>query len=121
VSPRTLRRLAAGALAASVLVPSAFVRQGPRLCAFHAVTGRSCPSCGMTRSWNAMGHGDLRSAAGYHLLGPATFVGAAALVLAGDRRVARVVEPDARMRPILTALAAIWIGAWALRLGAAEE
>jgi hypothetical protein len=75
----------------------------------------------MTRSWNAMGHGDLRSAAGYHLLGPATFVGAAALVLAGDRRVARVVEPDARMRPILTALAAIWIGAWALRLGAAEE
>jgi hypothetical protein len=121
VSPRTLRRLAAGALAASVLVPSEAIRHGPRLCAFHAVTGRSCPSCGMTRSWNAIGHGDLRAAAGYHLLGPATFVAAAALVLAGDRRAARVVRPDARMRPILAALGAIWIGGWALSLGAAED
>jgi hypothetical protein len=68
-----------------------------------------------------MGHGDLRAAAGYHLLGPATFVGAAALVMAGDRRVARVVRPDERMRPILAALAAIWVGAWALRLGAGED
>jgi hypothetical protein len=42
------------------------------------------------------------------------------LVLAGDRRAARVVRPDARMRPILAALGAIWIGAWALRLGARE-
>jgi hypothetical protein len=116
MSPRTLRLLAGGALAACVLIPSALVQDGPRLCAFHALTGRSCPSCGMTRSWNALGHGDLRGAAGHHLLGPAAFVGAAALVVAGDRRAARVVRPDARMRSILGALAAIWVGAWAARL-----
>jgi hypothetical protein len=121
MSPRSLRRLAAGALAASVLVPSGFVRSGPRLCAFHALTGRPCPSCGMTRSWNAMGHGDLRGAAGYHLLGPATFVGAVFLVAAGDRRVTRVVRPDARMRPVLGALAAIWVGAWAGRLARGRD
>jgi hypothetical protein len=74
----------------------------------------------MTRSWNAMGHGDLRGAAGHHLLGPATFVGAATLVVAGDRRATRIVRPDARMRRILGALAAIWIGAWARRLRAGE-
>jgi hypothetical protein len=123
MSPRTLRRFLAGALVASVVVPSALVRgeRVPRLCAFHALTGRSCPSCGMTRSWNAMGHGDLRGAAGYHLLGPATFVGAALLVAVGDRRAARVVRPDARMRPILGALAAIWLGAWAGRLVGGED
>jgi hypothetical protein len=121
MSPRTLRLLAGGALAASVLVPPAFVREGPRLCAFHAVTGRSCPSCGMTRSWNAVGHGDLRAATAYHLLGPATFVGAAVLVVAGDERAARMVRPDARMRPILGALGAIWLGAWASRLASKED
>jgi hypothetical protein len=121
MSPRSLRLLTAGALAASVLVPSALVRDGRRLCVFHAVTGRSCPSCGMTRSWNAMGHGDLAAATGYHLLGPATFVGAAVLVVAGDRRAARVVRPDARMRAVLGGLAAVWVGAWARRLGAPER
>jgi hypothetical protein len=121
VSPRTLRALSAAALAAAVLVPTALVQGGPRLCAFHAVTGRSCPSCGMTRSWNAIGHGDLRSAAGYHLLGPATFVGAAVLVAVGDERAARVVQPDQRMRLVLGALAAAWLGAWAWRLAAGED
>jgi hypothetical protein len=121
VSPRALRWLCAGALAISVLVPTVAVRSGPRLCAFHAVTGRSCPSCGMTRSWNAMGHGDLRSAVGFHVLGPATFVAAAALVAGGDGRAARLLEPDARMRPILAALAAVWVGAWARQLAGGED
>jgi hypothetical protein len=121
MSPRWLRGLAAAALAASVLVPSALVRQGPRLCAFHALTGRSCPSCGMTRSWNAMGHGDLGAAVGYHLLGPATFVAAAVLVAAGDERAARVTRPDARMRVVLWGLAVTWVGAWASRLVRGED
>jgi uncharacterized protein DUF2752 len=121
MSPRSLRWLAAGALAASALVPTALVRSGPRLCAFHAVTGRSCPSCGMTRSWNAMGHGDLRGAVDYHVLGPATFVAAAAVVASGDGRAARLLDPDARMRPILAALAAVWVAAWAWRLATGED
>jgi hypothetical protein len=121
VSLRALRWLVAGALTMSVVVPTAFVRSGPRLCAFHALTGRSCPSCGMTRSWNAMGHGELRDAIGYHALGPATFIAAAAVVAAGDGRAVRLLEPDARMRPILAALAAVWVGAWARGLAAGAD
>ena len=121
MSPRSLRALAAAGLAASVLLPTTLVQAGPRLCAFHAVTGRSCPSCGMTRSWNAMGHGDLESAAGFHRLGPALFVAAAFLVAAGDRRAARVVQPDRRMRLVLGGLAATWVGAWAWRLAHGED
>jgi Protein of unknown function (DUF2752) len=75
----------------------------------------------MTRSWNAMGHGDLRAAVGYHVLGPATFLAAAAVVAGGDERAARLVSPDARMRPILAALAAVWIGAWAWGLAAGKD
>jgi hypothetical protein len=68
-----------------------------------------------------MGHGDLRGAVGYHVLGPATFVAAAALVAGGDGRAARLLEPDARMRPILAAVAAVWVGAWARRLATGED
>lgn len=121
MSPRALRRLIAGALAMSVLVPKAVVREGPRLCAFHAVTGRSCPSCGMTRSWNAIGHGDLRGAVDYHVLGVGTFVAAAAVVAGGDGRAARLLEPDSRMRRVLAALLAVWVGAWAWRLARGED
>lgn len=121
MSPSTLRRLVGGALALSILVPTAAVRAGPRLCAFYAVTGRSCPSCGMTRSWNAMGHGDLRGAVGYHVLGPATFVAAAAVLAGGDGPAARLLEPDARLRPILGAVVAVWVGAWAWRMAAGAD
>jgi len=121
MSPRWLRRLIAGALAASVLVPKAAVRGGPRLCVFHAMTGRSCPTCGMTRSWNAIGHGDLRGAVRYHVLGLGTFVAAVAVVAGGDGRAARLLEPDARMRRVLAALAAVWVGAWGWRLAAGED
>ncbi|RPH36991.1 MAG: DUF2752 domain-containing protein [Chloroflexi bacterium] len=121
MSPRSLRWLTAGAMAAAVLVPTAVVREGPRLCLFHALTGRSCPSCGMTRSWNAIGHGDLRAAVRYHALGPATFVAAAAVVAGGDGSAARLLEPDARMRPVLAALSAAWVGAWAWRLAAGKD
>src|SRR4249920_1232632 len=73
--------------------------------------GRPCPSCGMTRSWNAMGHGELRRAAGFHPLGPATFVAAAAIALGGDDRAARLLTPDPRLRPAFGALAAAWASA----------
>ena len=97
MSPRSLRWLAAGALAASALLPTELVRAAPRLCVFHAVTGRPCPSCGMTRSWNAMGHGQIREAADFHPMGPIAFVVAAGLVAVGDQRALRLLE-EARGR-----------------------
>ena len=38
-------------------------------------TGVICPSCGMTRSFMAIAHGDWRSAIDYHLFGPLLFIG----------------------------------------------
>ena len=116
MTPRTLRALAAAALAASALVPTALVRGAPRMCVVHAVTGRPCPSCGLTRSWNAMGHLEFRDAARYHALGPITFLVAAALVAAGDEGTARVLEPRAQARTALALLGAAWVGAWIWRL-----
>jgi hypothetical protein len=44
-------------------------------CAFHSITGHSCLTCGMTRSFHAVLHGDLAASIRYHLFGPAVFLG----------------------------------------------
>ncbi len=111
-----LRRLAAAALLASVAIPSEVVEGGPALCPFRAATGLPCPSCGMSRSWSAMGHGRLRDASTFHLMGPITFVAAAGLVVAGDERVSRAIEGRPSSRPLIGALATAWVGAWLWRL-----
>lgn len=111
-----LRRVAAAALVASAVLPPDLVRNGPVLCTFRAVTGRPCPSCGMTRSWNAMAHGRLREASAYHLMGPITFVAGAALVALGDQRASRIVEEQSWARPVLGTIGAAWVVAWLWRL-----
>ena len=116
-----LRRAATVAVVASAIVPAAVVEGGPVLCPFRAATGLPCPTCGMTRSWNAMGHGRLRDASAFHLMGPVTFVGALVLVAAGDQRAARLVEQRAWSRPVVGALGAAWIVAWLWRLAGARR
>ena len=111
-----VRRLTAAALVASFLLPAGLVRGGPVVCTFRAVTGLPCPSCGMTRSWSAMGHGRLREATGYHLLGPATFVAAMAMVAVGDERAASAIKAGGRNRALLGGMAAAFGLAWAWRL-----
>jgi hypothetical protein len=46
----------------------------PRVCMFRASTGIDCPSCGMTRSFVALGHFDLIGAWHYHRLGPLLYL-----------------------------------------------
>jgi hypothetical protein len=46
-------------------------------CPFHELTGRSCLTCGMTRSLAAVGRGDFASAFQYHLFGPILAAGIA--------------------------------------------
>ena len=111
-----VRRFAGAALIASFLLPPGLVRNGPVLCTFRAVTGHPCPSCGMTRSWSAMGHGRLREATGYHLLGPATFVAAMAMVAVGDERTASAIQSGGRNRALLGGMAVAYGLAWAWRL-----
>lgn len=44
-------------------------------CAFHALTGHSCLTCGLTRSLYAMAHGDFITSLQYHIVGPVIFIG----------------------------------------------
>ncbi len=111
-----LRRLAAAALVASVTIPPELMAGGPTLCLFRAATGLPCPSCGMSRSWSALGHGRVRDATGYHLMGPITFVVAASLVAVGDQRASSLLEERAWARATLGAFGAAWVVAWLWRL-----
>lgn len=43
-------------------------------CGFHALTGYSCPTCGMTRSLHAIAHGEITASFQYHLMGPLVFL-----------------------------------------------
>jgi hypothetical protein len=63
-----------------------------------------------------MGHGRLKEATGYHLLGPATFIAAIALVAAGDQRAASAVAAGSENRALLAGLAGAFGIAWAWRL-----
>ena len=82
-SPRALGTAAAaatgGVLLLSRLLPSA--EGGPVLCLFRAVTTLPCPSCGMTRAFVALGHGDMRSALHFNLASPAVFAAAGILFI----------------------------------------
>ncbi|WP_232017083.1 DUF2752 domain-containing protein [Gordonia insulae] len=54
---------------AVTLAPSTLAR-GPELCPFARMTGLPCPACGFTRSWVAMGHGDVAGAFAVNAFGP---------------------------------------------------
>ena len=59
-----------------------------------------CPSCGLTRSWQAAGHGRLRDAVRFHPLGPLTMLAAAWLALdaGAERRLATQPRAPGRSR-----------------------
>lgn len=72
MTTRSVRWFAA-AIAALVLVasvvwaPSAFPKL--QLCMFRRYTGLSCPGCGMTRAFCALGHGEWSAAWSFHPFG----------------------------------------------------
>ena len=61
-----------GAFAAFLVVLWVFPHtpvDGVVLCPFRAITGYSCPGCGMTRACVHLAHGDLGASLGYHPFG----------------------------------------------------
>ena len=72
--------LLGAALLLGALVPLEAWAQVPSLCPFLRLTGRPCPTCGLTRSWAALLHGDLERALAFHVGGPALLAGLAAFL-----------------------------------------
>ena len=107
-----LRAATTAALIGAMLFPERVAQDGPVLCLFRRVTGRPCPSCGLTRSWQAIGHGRIDDGLSAHPFGPLTML--AAIWLATDETAVRRLERlDRRWGQ---AAAAGWIGAWLWRL-----
>ncbi len=73
VTSLLLAGLSTVSMTVAVTLPLRDVTSGPTLCPFRLATGLPCPSCGMTRSWSALGHGDLTSSLAFHPLGWAFF------------------------------------------------
>lgn len=93
----------------------------PLTCTFRDLTGVSCLTCGLTRSFHALMHGDPAGAAGFHLMGPVLFI---AVILAGVRwaveaargEVLRFRVAPAALRLGAWALGVLWFGYWVVRL-----
>jgi Protein of unknown function (DUF2752) len=108
------RQVAVGLLVLTRLLPGGLLHQAPTVCPIRLVTGRPCPACGLTRSWQATTHGRLREGLRWHPMGPLTVAGAIWLAVddAAGGRLERV------GRPVQAALAAAWVATWLWRLRA---
>lgn len=108
----SIRQVAIGLLVIARLVPRGLLHQAPTVCPVRLATGRPCPTCGLTRSWQATMHGRLGDALRWHPMGPLTVAGA--IWLAADA------EAEARLerasRPVQAALATAWLATWLWRL-----
>jgi hypothetical protein len=107
-----VRAAAASALLGAVLLPDRVAQDGPVLCLFRRVTGQPCPSCGLTRSWQAIGHGRVSEGRTSHPFGLLTML--AAVWLMTDASAERRLQDVGRRWWHLAAAA--WIGSWVWRL-----
>ena len=73
LAPKILGAAGLGIVALSAGFGPAFWQGLPQLCAFEAMTGLPCPTCGITRSFAATAHGQLGLAFHYHAFGPFLF------------------------------------------------
>jgi hypothetical protein len=112
-----LRALASAGLVGAVLLPDRVVHDAPMVCLFRRITGRPCPSCGMTRSWQALGHGRLGDSLRFHPFGPLTAL--AALWLAIDGGAERRLDLAGRPGRAYVATA-VYLAAWLWRLSRAR-
>jgi len=105
--------------------------EGLTLCTFRRATGLPCPTCGLTRSFCALGRGAVGDAFAQFPLGPVLYAVLAAVMvrsgliaLTGRPRMERTARVLVRSIPVLAAAALV---AWIVRLwllfasGAAAE
>ncbi|MGK2317218.1 DUF2752 domain-containing protein [Gordonia rhizosphera] len=103
------------AVGVATAVSPAALSDGPVLCPFRHVTGLPCPGCGLTRSWVALGHGDIASSFGFNAFGP---VFAAIAVVATGLAIWTLIAGRPALDRLRTALTgrfalgviAVWLG-----------
>ena len=67
----------------------------PNLCAFRALSGLNCPGCGLTRSFIALSHGDLREGWRFNPVGLLVY---ALVLLQFPYRAMRLLSPSVYVR-----------------------
>lgn len=83
-------------------------------CLSRALLHVECPLCGMTRSFVALAHGDLRAALGFHPAGPLLFVAMLIFVAAVVVAWVRQAPPLLARRPVLASLEIVALAGAAL-------
>ncbi|MYR04856.1 DUF2752 domain-containing protein [Gordonia sp. SID5947] len=103
------------AFGVSIALGPGAVGRGPVLCPFLRMTGLPCPACGLTRSWVALGHGDVPSAFGFNAFGPLSMLVLAVVTVAaiwalitGRPVLGRVQR--ALTSPVALAVLVAWLG-----------
>jgi hypothetical protein len=92
--------------AAGMAIPTRFWSGLPDLCLFHRLTGLPCPTCGLTRSWSALLHGQWTDACRFHALGPAALFALVLWAASGFRRL----PAKPRWQGMLWCAALVWAG-----------
>ena len=112
-----IREVAFSLLLLARVTPGGPLLRVPTLCPVRLATGRPCPTCGLTRSWQAASHGRWQEAAAWHPLGPLTVAGAIWLVVddSAEARLARL------GRSTQALLVAGWLLTWLWRFRASGQ
>jgi hypothetical protein len=90
-------------------------------CFFHELTGHSCPSCGLTRSFHAIAHLNFKQAFEFHPMGIIVYVVLLAYLLkftieVALRKVVHVILKDWVKKFALVGGLFVWMGWWIIRL-----
>ena len=107
----TSRQAVALAIGAAILAPSRLLDKAPTTCSFRRLTGRPCPTCGMTRSWNALARGRVLDSLRFHPFGPAALGVAVVAAVAPDE----LNRPLLRSPVVVVPAAVAWLATWAVR------
>lgn len=90
-------------------------------CYFHKITGFSCPTCGLTRSFSAISHLHFKEAFQLHLMGPVIYFALVFLVLKFSFEIVTRKEIQIKIAPLLSKITlfvflSLWLGFWLIRL-----
>ena len=90
-------------------------------CYFHKLTGYSCPTCGLTRSFFAISHLRFQEAFQLHLMGPVIYFALVFLFLKFSFEIVTRKEIQIKVNPLLSKITlfvflGLWLGFWLIRL-----